>query len=256
MLTIQGLLLLQFRCSDGHLALFDLILTSVHCCSCCVDLLMGLFRGAVFRHGGGLPISVDGPFPLLNGPFSDLNGPIPECLNGPFSLLKILWKQPIKKGALRGSCMLWSGGLKPFSTQQGTWHVTTMWGREMLTWKVYGQTKYNLVVCAHPTLHFMCRFPHLPIVNKYLRFWPSPTDWNSLKMTEPDWNWRDWLKVIEHDRKSIKIDWKSTRKTAWKVGRKTTYHSDPFDLFGLAELTFLQPFRPTLFHDKAPWRDA
>ena len=56
-----------------------------------IDLLMGLFRGAVFRHGGGAlkqPIKqatenadqhhgLNGPFPLLNGPFSDLNGAFP-----------------------------------------------------------------------------------------------------------------------------------------------------------------------------------
>ena len=54
-----------------------------------IDLLMGLFRGAVFRHGGGAlkqPIKeptetpanqhlgLNGPFSLVNGPFSDLNG--------------------------------------------------------------------------------------------------------------------------------------------------------------------------------------
>ena len=49
-----------------------------------IDLLMSLFRGAVFQ-----PISVNGPFPDLNGPFSELNGPFPKCLSGPFSLLKI-----------------------------------------------------------------------------------------------------------------------------------------------------------------------
>ena len=38
------------------------------------------------------PISVNGAFPFLKGPFSDLNGRFPECLNGPFSLLKIPWK--------------------------------------------------------------------------------------------------------------------------------------------------------------------
>ena len=48
-----------------------------------IDLLMGLFRGAVFDHGPWwgarkLPISVNGAFPLLNGPFSLLNGPFPR----------------------------------------------------------------------------------------------------------------------------------------------------------------------------------
>ena len=46
-----------------------------------IDLFMGLFRGAVFHHGG-VPekksISLNGAFLLLNGPFSDLNGPFPR----------------------------------------------------------------------------------------------------------------------------------------------------------------------------------
>ena len=39
-----------------------------------------------------------------------------------------------------------------------------------------------------------CCFPHLLVVNKFLRFWPSQTDWNWSKLTEIDWNW---LKLIE-----------------------------------------------------------
>ena len=35
------------------------------------------------------------------GRFPTLAGHIPECLNGPFSLLKIHWKQPIKKGGVK-----------------------------------------------------------------------------------------------------------------------------------------------------------
>ena len=53
-----------------------------------------------------------------------------------------------------------------------------------------------------------CYFPHLPVVNKFLRFWPSQTDWNWLKLIKTDWSW---LKLIEKDRKSIEMDWKSTR---------------------------------------------
>ena len=50
-----------------------------------IDLLMGLFRGAVFDHGG-----VPGNCPLaLMGRFPSLMGRFPECLNGPFSILKI-----------------------------------------------------------------------------------------------------------------------------------------------------------------------
>ena len=51
---------------------------------CCIfiDLLMPLFRGAVFDHGGvpensPLAISVNGPFRILDLPFSDFNGPSP-----------------------------------------------------------------------------------------------------------------------------------------------------------------------------------
>ena len=43
-----------------------------------IDLLMGLFRGAVFQHGRKQPIDLNGPLSLLNGPFSDLNGPFPR----------------------------------------------------------------------------------------------------------------------------------------------------------------------------------
>ena len=49
-----------------------------------IDLLMGLFGGAVVRHGGvpeTPPINLNGPFSLLSGPFSDLIGPFAECLN-------------------------------------------------------------------------------------------------------------------------------------------------------------------------------
>ena len=69
-----------------------------------IDLLMGLFRGAVFHHGGGdrkQPIKqptensdqhhgLNGPFPLVNGPFSDLNGAFHRFPpKGPFCPLKI-----------------------------------------------------------------------------------------------------------------------------------------------------------------------
>ena len=70
-----------------------------------IDLLMGLFRGAVFRHGGGAlkqPIkqptdtptsTFNGPFSLVNGPFSDLNGAFHRFRpKGPFYVLKIHWK--------------------------------------------------------------------------------------------------------------------------------------------------------------------
>ena len=73
-----------------------------------IDLLMGLFKGAVFRHGEGAlkqPIKqptetptstlalMGGPFSLVNGPFSDLNGAFHRFRpKGQFYLLKIHWK--------------------------------------------------------------------------------------------------------------------------------------------------------------------
>ena len=56
---------------------------------------MGLFRGAVFDHGGvpeNSPLALMGRFASLMGRFPALMGRFPECLNGPFSLLKIPWK--------------------------------------------------------------------------------------------------------------------------------------------------------------------
>ena len=60
-----------------------------------IDLLTGLFRGAVFHHGGvpeNCPLALVGRFPSLMGRFPTLMGRFPECLNGPFSFLKIPWK--------------------------------------------------------------------------------------------------------------------------------------------------------------------
>ena len=67
--------------------------------------------------------------------------------------------------------------------------------------------------CPHSVKRrfFKCCFPHLPVVNKFLRFWPS--DWNRSKLIKIDWNW---LKLIEKERKSIEMDWKLTR-----IWRKT-----------------------------------
>ena len=60
---------------------------------------MGLFRGAVFHHGGvpeNCPLVLTGRFPSLMARFPTLMGRFgfgfPKCLNGPFSLLKIPWK--------------------------------------------------------------------------------------------------------------------------------------------------------------------
>ena len=70
----------------------------------------------------------------------------------------------------------------------------------------------RLIFC-HYWLEVTCCFPHLPVVNKLLRFSPSQADWNWLKLIKTDWSW---LKLIENDRKSIEMDWKSTR-----IWRKT-----------------------------------
>ena len=53
---------------------------------------MGLVRGAVFDHGRvpeNCPLALMGRFPSLMGRFPTLMGCFPECVNGPFSLLKI-----------------------------------------------------------------------------------------------------------------------------------------------------------------------
>ena len=55
---------------------------------------MGLFRGAVFHHGGATensPLTLMGRFPSLMGRFPTLMGRFLERLNGPFSLSKIPW---------------------------------------------------------------------------------------------------------------------------------------------------------------------
>ena len=71
-----------------------------------IDLLMGLFRGAVFRHGGGArkqvikqptevptsTLALMGRF-LVNGLLSDLNGAFHRFRpKGPSCLLTIYWK--------------------------------------------------------------------------------------------------------------------------------------------------------------------
>ena len=77
-----------------------------------MDLLMGLFRGAVFHHGGGarkqpikqptaMPTStmaLMGRFPSLMGRFLSLMGRFPDFVSmGRFTSWKSTGKQPIKK---------------------------------------------------------------------------------------------------------------------------------------------------------------
>ena len=81
-----------------------------------IDLLMGLFRGAVFRHGGGarkqpikqqteMPTStmaLMGRFPSLMGRFPTLVGRFPDyVLRGRFTSWKSTGKQPIKKRGIK-----------------------------------------------------------------------------------------------------------------------------------------------------------
>ena len=79
---------------------------------------MGLFSGAVFRHGGGarkqpieqpteMPTStmaLMGRFPSLMGRFATLMGRFTDCvLRGRFTSLKAPGKQPIKKRGIKRS---------------------------------------------------------------------------------------------------------------------------------------------------------
>ena len=70
-----------------------------------IDLLVGLFRWAVFDNGGvpeNSPLALMGRFASLMGRFfPTLMGRVPECLNGPFSLFKSHGKQPIKKRGIK-----------------------------------------------------------------------------------------------------------------------------------------------------------
>ena len=66
-----------------------------------IDLLVGLIRGAAFRHDevpGNSPLALMGRFPFLMGRFLTLMGRFRTCLNGPFSLQN----SPLRKGPLRG----------------------------------------------------------------------------------------------------------------------------------------------------------
>ena len=82
-----------------------------------IDLLMGLFRGAVFRHGGGAlkqpikqptetptsTLALMGRFPSLMGRFPALMGRFTDfALRGRFTSWKSTGKQPIKKRGIKG----------------------------------------------------------------------------------------------------------------------------------------------------------
>ena len=81
-----------------------------------IDLLMGLFRGAVFRHGGGAlkqpikqptetptsTLALMGRFPSLMGRFPTLMGRFTDfVLRGRFTSWKSTGKQPIKKRGIK-----------------------------------------------------------------------------------------------------------------------------------------------------------
>ena len=51
------------------------------------------------------------------------------------------------------------------------------------------------------TAWFTCCCPHLPVVNKFLCFWPSQTEWKWLtKLIKTDWSW---MSITENRSKSI-----------------------------------------------------
>ena len=62
-----------------------------------------------------------------------------------------------------------------------------------------------------------------PTFNKFLRFWPSQTDWNWLKLIDIDWNWlkmtENWSKWIESRRES---GWKPLKSP--KIGFREISH--------------------------------
>ena len=83
-----------------------------------IDLLMGLVRGAVFRHGGGAQkqpikqptetptstLALMGRFPSLMGRFPALMGRFTDFVIGAvLPLENPLENSPLRKGALRGS---------------------------------------------------------------------------------------------------------------------------------------------------------
>ena len=71
-----------------------------------IDLSMGFLEGP-FSTMAGCPKTAHSPllgrFPSFMGRFPTLMGRFPKCVNGPFSVLKILWKtlSPLRKGQLR-----------------------------------------------------------------------------------------------------------------------------------------------------------
>ena len=103
-----------------------------------IDPLMGLFRGAVFRHAGGVlkqpmkqptetptsTLALMGRFPSLMGRFPTLMGRFADfVLRGRFTSWKSTGKQPIKKRGIKrflrnhiGPCP------KPRQTPQRNWH--------------------------------------------------------------------------------------------------------------------------------------
>ena len=94
-----------------------------------IDLCMGLFRGAAFRHGRGAqkqPID-------LKRPFSSPNGLFPRCLDGPLSLSNVFcvylfFFAPLaeKNGAKNHSALLQGGCSDRF---QGIKRKVQKWSR-------------------------------------------------------------------------------------------------------------------------------
>ena len=114
-----------------------------------IDLLMGLFRGAVFRHGGGalkqpikqlieMPTStlaLMGRFPSLMGRFPTLMGRFTDfVLRGRFTSWKSTGKQPIKKRGIKRFLKSSENGLfapRAFFSEIGV--VPSFWIKKLRT---------------------------------------------------------------------------------------------------------------------------
>ena len=116
---------------------------------------------------------------LFRLPVIELSTLGPKCPNDPWSSQKFLQTYQLSSAA-----------------QLAFLEKSTTLSPEMPTFTILVIGKKRKVKCC---------FPHLPVVNKFLRFWLSQTDWNWLKLIRIDWNW---LKLVENDRKSIEMDWK------------------------------------------------
>ena len=91
----------------------------------------------------------------------------------------------------------------PLSSQ--VWTIIIFWRLQL---QLHFESLADLILQSYNTT-FTCCFLDLLVFNEFLRFWPSQTDWNWLKLTETDW-W--WLKMTENRSK-----WTDSRQES---GRK------------------------------------